>query len=165
MRKAFTMALAAALAGGFAMTEAGAPARGAGADKVARATDSYRGAFKRVGPNTRVTIKVRTRDGVARSIRSLRYRQLPASCELSGDSVVNDGWRFTRFRVNRQRRFSITGRVADGSTIDFTGRFSKSFNKVKGRFQSTVEFAEPQPKTCETVSAAYAARRGAGAAS
>ena len=159
MRKAFTVALAAALAGAFAMTEAGGPALGAEADRAVRATDTYRGAFKRVGPHTRVTIKVRTRDGEAKSIRSLRYRRLPATCEPPGDYLVNDGWRFTRFRVNPQRRFSITGKVEDGSTIDFTGRFSKSFDKVKGRFQSRVEFTQPKQETCETVSAAYGAKR------
>lgn len=157
--RAFTVALAAALAGAFAMTEVRAPAVGAEADRAVRATDSYRGAFKRAGPNTRVTIKVRTRDGEAKSIRSLRYRRLPATCEPPGDNLVNDGWRFTRFRVNPQRRFSITGKVEDGSTIDFTGRFSKSFYKVKGRFQSRVEFTEPKQETCETVSAAYSAKR------
>ena len=160
MRKAFTtVALAAALAGAFAMTQAGGPALGAEADTAVRATDSYRGAFKRVGPHARVTIKVRTRDGEAKSIRSVRYRRLPATCEVSGERLVNDGWRFTRFRVNPQRRFSIAGQAKDGSTLSFSGRFSKSFNQVKGRFQSGVEFPEPEQETCETVSAAYAARR------
>ena len=82
MRKAVTVALAAALAGVFAVTVGGGPARGAEADRAVRATDSYRGAFKRAGPNTSVRIKVRTRDGEARSIRSVRYRRLPATCEV-----------------------------------------------------------------------------------
>ena len=61
--------------------------------------------------------------------------------------------------MNAQRRFSITGEVDDGSTIEFTGRFSKSFDTVKGRFQSRVAFTGPPPTICETVSAAYSAKR------
>ncbi len=161
MRKTFAVALAAATAGGLAVA-GGAVGGSLAADaaaKAVRATDSYTGAFKRVGPNARVTIKVRTRNGEAKSIRSVRYRRLPAICEVSGERLVNDGWRFTRFRVNPQRRFSIAGQAKDGSTITFTGRFSKSFKKVKGRFQSSVEFPEPEQETCQTVNAAYAARR------
>jgi hypothetical protein len=160
MRKTFTVALAVALAGGLAAAGAAAgPEPPGDAGRAVRATDVYRGAFKQMGHRTRIIIKVRTRDGAAKSIRALRYRRLPATCEKSGDQLVNDGWRFTGFRVNRRRRFSIAGEVEDGSTIAFSGRFSKSFGRVRGRFQSRVEFTDPAPKTCETMSAAYGAKR------
>jgi len=169
MRKAFGVSLCAALVGGmvFAAISGGAPRvshaqNDASAERAARATGTYRGAFKEAGPSTSVTIKARTRNGRARAVKSLTYRRLPATCDVSKDVLVGDRWRFTGFKVNNQRRFSIVGQANDGSTINFTGRFSKRYRKVKGRFQSDVVFpppGPPTPQTCVTQNKAYSASR------
>ena len=170
MRKAFGGALCAALAGGLALAATSAGTERVahtqshdGPERAASATDSYRGAFKQAGPNTKVTVKVKTRNGEAKAVRSLSYRRLPATCDVSlGNVRIGDEWTFRGFKVNDRRRFSIVGEVVDGSTIDFTGRFSKTFKKVRGRFQSDVVFPPPGPppaQTCVTQNKAYSAKR------
>lgn len=172
MRKILGGALGAVLIGAlaFAAISWGAAPRASvatvdGADPRAaapRATDTYRGKFKQAGPRAKIKIEAKRRNGEARSVKALTYGRLPATCEESGPQLVSDGWRFRGFKVDDRRRFSIVGQAADGSTINFTGRFSKSFNKVKGRFQSDIEFAAPDPKpeeTCVTQTKAYGAKR------
>ena len=169
MRKAFGGALCAALAGGLALAATSAGTERVahtqshdGLERAARAIDSYRGAFKQAGPNTKVTIKVKTRNGEAKAVRSLTYRRLPATCDVSKNVRIADAWIFRGFKVNDRRRFSIVGEANDGSTINFSGRFSKTFKKVKGRFQSDIVFPPPGPppaQTCVTPNKPYSAKR------
>ena len=94
MRKAFTVALAAALAGAFAMTEAGGPALGAEADRAVRATDSYRGTFKRGGSQHEARrSRSGLRNGEAKKVRRMRYKVL-WHCEVSGEIYGAAGWSF-----------------------------------------------------------------------
>ena len=183
MRKTFTAALGVALVAGLAWSALGAGAAdrtstatlsgadAAGARAVARrVTTAYTGAFKRSGEDTKITIKVNVRDGKAKSIRSMRYRRLPADCPKSANNRINGGWRFTPgASVNAERRFKITGN--DGappemrSTLSFRGKFSRNFNRVRGKLQTTAYFPEGDDpvkfpeEICGTAPTRYGARR------
>jgi hypothetical protein len=162
MMKTFTAALVMVVAGGMALAPSGAGkarlAHAPGAERAARAIDTYRGPFKEAGPNTKIRIKVKARAGEAKKIRSLRYRRLPASCDSGDRRIRLDIWRFVGFKVDHRRRFSIAGTARDGSSIDFTGRFSRNFNRVRGRLESTIVYSDPD-ETCTVPGKRYTARR------
>jgi hypothetical protein len=163
MRKKFAAALGAALVAGLAWSALGAGAadrRGsstlssaedAGARSAARrATATYKGAFKQSGKGTKIAIKVRVRNGEAKSVKSMTYQKLPAVCPESNFDEIGGGWTFRGgVPVNDQRRFSVVGNdgdEADPSSLRFRGRFSKNFKRVRGKFQTRAYFPEtPNP--------------------
>ena len=183
MRKTFAAALGAALVAGLAWSALGAGAADrtstatlSGADDAGaraaarRATTAYIGAFKESGENTKITIKVRVKDGEAKAIRSMRYRRLPADCPKSEFDVIAGGWTFTPgVRVDAERRFNIVGNTDAPpemrSTLRFRGKFSRSFKRVRGRLQTTAYFPKGDPpetypeEICGTAPTRYGARR------
>jgi hypothetical protein len=173
MRKAFGGVVCAALAVGLvaAAASGGASARTSvdaldGADARAaaqRATDVWRGTLKRSGPGTKIVIRATVRRGKPRTINAVDYRGLPAACEASGDELISGGWTLEGVRVNNRRKFRAVGN--DGgppgmrSSLRFTGRFSANFNKVRGKFQTTVYFPKGPEETCVGETKRYVATR------
>ena len=102
MKKVFAAALAAALVGGLAAAAltVGASERtssahyGAGGDDAARAvarraSGTWEGKLKDSGPDTSIKIKSKTQGGEATELKSLRYKGLPADCEVTGKNTLD----------------------------------------------------------------------------
>jgi hypothetical protein len=175
MKKVFAGTLAVALTGGLAMAAltVGASDRtssahyGAGGDDAARAVarraaDTWQGKLKNSGPDTRVKIKFKTRGGDPVELKALRYKGLPADCEVTGKTTLRANPTFDNVFVNSRRKFRIRGESDDGSaSIKFTGKFSRSFKKVKGKLQNTITFGpdDPPEETCVSETKPYVAKR------
>lgn len=175
MKKAFAAALSAALVGGLALAalSGGATLRTSSAmlddgvaSVAARATTiTYKGKFRNAGPGTAIKIRARGQGGEPTAIKSMTYRKLPATCPESDSSTIDGGWTFTGVRVNDRRKFKVVGN--DGrpnpSSLKFTGRFSRNFNRVKGKFQTTSYFPDDGPglpaETCVSETERYRAKR------
>jgi hypothetical protein len=174
MRKAFGGALCAALIAGLALasTGGGTMARtsaatldgnDARAAAAQRATTTYKGELKQAGPNTSIKIKAKVRNGQPKAITGVVYRGLPAACEVSPPPQrISGSWTLSGVKVNSRRKFKAVGDSQDGnSSLRFTGRFSTSFKKVRGKFQTTVLFGPDNPpeETCVGQTKPYAAKR------
>lgn len=157
-----------ALNGALATMLAGCLAFAALADGATRLdSDTYNGWFRLAGPHTGIRVDVRVVNGEAKSINSVEYSRLPATCP-SGLPLINGRWTFTGLRVNLRRKFRIAGtdHRPNPSSLRFKGRFSKNFNKVRGKFRTSSYFPEKPdgnggttPGTCVSKTKRYSARR------
>jgi hypothetical protein len=175
MRKVFAGGVAAALIGGLAAASlsVGAPDRtsathyGTGGDDATRAvarraSATWEGTLKRSGPDTSVKIKFRTKGGDPVELKSLRYVGLPATCPESGSKSLSANPTFSNVFVNNRRKFKIQGESTDGSAkIKFTGKFNRSYKKVRGKLQNTITFGpdDPPEETCVGKTRPYVAKR------
>jgi hypothetical protein len=175
MRKLFAGGVAVALIGGLAAAavSVGASDRassahfsGAGDDATRavarRASGTWTGELKRSGPDTSVKIKFRTQGGDPVELKSLRYKGLPANCEVTGKTTLSANPTFSNVFVNSRRKFKIQGQSTDGSArIKFTGKFNRSYKKVRGKLQNTITFGpdDPPVETCVGETKPYVAKR------
>ncbi len=175
MKKAFVTALTGALLAGLALAaiSGGASARTSSAaldDANARAgtrggTFTYKGSFKQAGPDTVIKIKATTQRGEPVAIKSMSYRGLPASCTVSGDVPISGGWTLAGVGVNDRRKFRAVGddggAPGEQSSLRFKGKFNRSFQKVRGKFQTTSYFPPDNPpeETCVSETKRYGAKR------
>ena len=164
MRKTFAVALSTALVGGMVLAalSGGATKRaatatldsGADARSAARAiTRTYRGKFLDAGPDTSFQVRATFAHGEATRVKSVRFRGLPADCEVSGDQIIRGSWTLAGARVNNQRRFRTAGddgNNAHPSSVRVSGRFNRRFTKIRGKFQTTLYFPPENPpeETC-----------------
>jgi hypothetical protein len=172
MKKAFAVALAGVLAGGLVTAASGGAVTtrtavstfGDDAARVAaRATKTYRGSFKNAGGPSRITINAGYRGGEARTVKSMEYNVL-MDCQISGQVRGASGWRFRGVRVKPDRRFSVRGGNGQDpeSTLVFKGRFTRSFQKVRGTFKTHQWFEKDPPlpaEYCNLPPTDYVARR------
>jgi hypothetical protein len=127
-------------------------------------TRVYRGRFPDlVGAKAKLTTVYR--NGKAKHVKRIDYANLPAICEESGPLAVSWAFRFQpgALPVRANRRFGVVGEdPSDGSTVLLKGRFSRSFKKVSGRFQTRTLFPEAPPypeEFCATSTERFKARR------
>ena len=128
-----------------------------------RATNTYGGTFKRVGPGTRIEIKATVRHGEARRITSLDYFG-PLNCAQSGQAEGGVRWFFRGVGVNAKRKFAVRGRSVDTppSTLSFKGRFSRDFDKLRGTFKTRQWFPKDKglpAEYCSMPRRRYGAKR------
>ena len=81
---------------------------------------------------------------------------------MTGKNTLAANPTFSNVFVNNRRKFRIVGESADGSaSIKFTGKFNRSFKKVKGKLQNTITFGPDNPpeETCVGETKPYVAKR------
>jgi hypothetical protein len=176
MKKLFSAALAATLVGGLTAaalgigaadrTSSGAAYGSAGDDTsravARRAAATWTGKLKDSGPDTSVKVKFKTRGGEPRELKALRYKGLPAQCDVTGENTLSSNPTFSNVFVNNRRKFRIVAQSDDGdASIKFNGKFSRSFKKVKGKLQETITFGPDNPpaETCVGDRKPYVAKR------
>jgi hypothetical protein len=175
MRKVFAGGVALALIAGLAAAaisvgasdRSGSAHYGAGGDDATRAVArraaaTWTGKLKNSGPDTSVKIKFKTKGGDPVELKSLRYEGLPANCEVTGKTTLSANPTFSNVFVNNRRKFKIQGQSTDGSArIKFTGKFSRSYKKVRGKLQNTITFGpdDPPEETCVGETRPYVAKR------
>ena len=175
MRRTFAVALSVALAGGLALAALGLGATDrsriatlggadAGSARLAGgASDKWKGRFKQAD-GAKIIIKAKTEGGVPTKIKKMAYRNLPADCPVSGVQPISGGWTLAGVFVGPDRKFKAKGDDGDPvnpSTLRFKGKFTPDYDKVKGRFQTSVYFGPDNPpeETCTTEPKRYVAKR------
>ena len=167
MKRAFAALAAVTAAGGLAATAAGdrtavhrAVAQDASAATAraaaARATGTWNGEFKPpIQQGSRVQIKAKVRRGKVKSVKRFAYLAL-MQCDMSGETPGRTAWAFGRrgIKVKPNRKFSVSGQSVDTppSNLTLKGRFSRSYNKVRGTFRTHQWFpaeTEPEPLPAE----------------
>ena len=146
----FAAALGVALVGGLALAA------------VSPAKLVYTGEFRSAGPDTSVKITAKGGGGEPTAIKRLDYAGLPAQCDVTGKTTLESHPTFTGVKVNDERKFKIVATSDDGdSSIRFSGKFSRNFNKVRGKLQETITFGPDSPpaETCVGETRRYAAKR------
>jgi hypothetical protein len=180
MKKAFAVALGAALAGGLVWSALGTSAvervhttamqgdsagRTIGATPRRRAVKAFDGRFKENGPDTFILIKARFKDGFPTKITRMRYRA-NMECDTSGTIPGEAGWVFHGALVNDERKFKIRGNngLSPQSTLFFKGKFNLDLDKIKGIFKTKQWFdAQADPplpaEYCRLARTRYSASR------
>jgi len=121
--------------------EGAAAARSTAAARAGK-TRVYKGWFPDVS-GSKAKLTTTFRRGKPKLVTQIDYWRLPAVCEKTGGGqTASWGFRFIRgaLRVNPNRKFGVSGSAEDGSTVRISGRFSRNFKKVRGKFQTRTLF-------------------------